>query len=360
MIKIILLSFSTLLMSCSVKFSSEKNSTKTQKPQNIILMIGDGMGLSQVSATYYQQKSNLNLKKIKNIGLMTTHSSDKLVTDSAAGATSFACGIKTYNGAIGVDDNKKSVKTILEYFEDKNCVTGLVATSTITHATPASFVAHQNKRSMHEEIASDIANSETDLIIGGGLKYFTERKDKVNLLEKMNSRGFQNFTSLEDLQNSNSLKSIALLAKDATPRISEGRGDFLPLATEIALDKLSTNKNGFFLMVEGSQIDWGGHDNDQNYLISELVDFDKAIGIAIDFVDKNPETLLIVTADHETGGIAITGGNVEEGKVETIFASKHHTGALIPVYAYGRGSENFRGFYDNTDVFKKMYKLKFE
>lgn len=350
---------SIFLLSCATS-SSEKKLLNSEKPQNIILMIGDGMGLSQVSAAYYQQKENLNLKKIKNIGFMSVHSLDNLITDSAAGATAFACGIKTYNGAIGVDKDKKAVKTILEYFEDKNCATGLVATSTITHATPASFAAHQEKRSMHEEIALDIANSKTDLLIGGGKKYFIDRKDKKNLLELMESKGFKNSTTLEGMKSSTSSKNIALLAQSAMPRITEERGDFLPLATEIALDKLSKNKNGFFLMVEGSQIDWGGHDNDEKYVISELIDFDNAVGVAIDFVNKNPETLLIVTADHETGGLAITGGNFEEGKVECGFVSKKHTGTLIPVYAYGVGSEKFRGFYDNTDIFKKMFNLKFE
>lgn len=357
--KILLTICSVFLFSCSVKFASENNFAQFQKPKSIILMIGDGMGLSQVSAVYLKQKENLNLKKIENIGLMTTYSSDKLITDSAAGATSLACGVKTYNGAIGVDSQKQSVKTILEYFEDKKCATGLVATSSITHATPASFIGHQEKRSMQEEIASDIANSEIDLIIGGGLKYFTERKDKVNLLEKMTSNGFHNFTDLDALRSSNSRKNIALLANDELPQISNGRGDFLANATEIALNKLSANAKGFFLMVEGSQIDWGGHDNDQNYIFSELIDFDKAVGVAIEFVDKTPQTLLIVTADHETGGMAIISGNYEEGIIECGFVSKRHTGSLVPVFAYGIGSENFRGFYDNTDIFKKMFELIF-
>ena len=131
----------------------------------------------------------------------------------------------------------------------------------------------------------------------------------------------------------------------------------LPVATGKALELLSEDGDGFFVMVEGSQIDWGGHDNNQEYVLQETLDFDAAVKVALDFAQKDGETLVVVTADHETGGMMILNGNIEEGRVETIFTTGGHTGIIIPVFAYGPGAELFTGFYDNTDFKAKFMQV---
>ncbi|MCC7431641.1 alkaline phosphatase [bacterium] len=346
--------FLALLLSCS---SDSISSQKNDKPKSIIFMIGDGMGLSQVSYFHLKSNSNQNFAKIKQIGFATTYSSDNLVTDSGASGTALATGEKTKNYAIGVDTLGNSLKTILEYFEEKKLPTGLVVTSSITHATPASFYAHELSRGSEEAIALQLSDKEIEVLVGGGEKFFTQRKDSLNLLEKMQQKGYGIFKTLAEAKGSTSQKVFVPLAADGLPKKNEGRGEILSEGTQLALEKLSKGSKGFFLMVEGSQIDWAGHGNDFVYLLAEMEDFNTAIGVAIDFVDKNPETLLVITGDHETGGLAITSGNHSTNEVNVKFVSTSHTGVLIPVYAYGKGAENFQGFYDNTDIFRKMLDL---
>ncbi len=327
-----------------------------KKPKNIILMVGDGMGLGQISAGMYMNGNKLSLEEFHYIGLHKCYAADDLITDSAAAATSFACGIKTYNGAIGVDVNKKPVKTILEYAEEKGLATGLVTTSTIVHATPASFIAHQEQRKMYEEIAADFMNTEVDLFIGGGKNYFDKRTDNQNLLDQLRDKGYQVNTFLEtelaDLSPGE--KNLAYLTSNTDPLpVARGR-NYLPLASEIACEFMDGRSDkGFFLMIEGAQIDWGGHANDTDYIVTEMADFDKAINKVLEYAKMDGETLVIVTADHETGGFAIQKGS-EMGKMEGAFTSDYHTGTMIPVFAYGPGSKAFKGIYENTAIFDKM------
>lgn len=327
-----------------------------KKPKNIILMVGDGMGLGQISAGMYMNGNKLSLEKFHFIGLHKCYAADDLITDSAAAATSFSCGIKTYNGAIGVDVNKKPVKTILEIAEEKGLATGLVTTSTIVHATPASFIAHQPQRKMYEEIAADFMNTEVDLFIGGGKNYFDKRKDDQNLLDQLRDKGYQVNTFLEtELSDlSPGEKNLAYLTSNTDPLpVARGRS-YLPLAAEIACEFMDDrSEKGFFLMIEGAQIDWGGHANDTDYIVTEMADFDKTINNVLEYAKMDGETLVIVTADHETGGFAIQKGS-EMGKMEGAFTSDYHTGTMIPVFAYGPGSKEFTGIYENTAIFDKM------
>ncbi len=326
-----------------------------KKPRNIILMIGDGMGITQITAGLYSNDNKLNLERCKVIGLHKPYASNKLITDSAAAATSFACGVKTYNGAIGVDADTMPVKTILEYAEERELATGLVATSTIVHATPASFIAHQPQRKMYEEIARDFLDTEIDLFIGGGKKYFDRREDKADLLKILESRGYKvgHYAEGDLPKKLETEKNYAYLTSDSDPLTKSAGRDYLPHATKLAVDFLHARGKGFFLMVEGSQIDWGGHANDSDYIIAEMLDFDKAIGHVLDYAEKDGETLVIITADHETGGYAINPGS-EMGKIEGAFTSDYHTADLVPVFAYGPGAEAFAGFYENTAIFDKM------
>ncbi|MEM1318656.1 MAG: alkaline phosphatase [Bacteroidota bacterium] len=332
--------------------------TKSNQPKNIILMVGDGMGLTQITAGMYTNGNQLQLERCPIVGLHKSYSSDNLVTDSAAGATAFACGIKTYNGAIGVDPDTLSHRTILEEAEEQGMATGLVATSTIVHATPASFIAHQKSRKMYEAIAADFMNTEIDYFVGGGKKYFDRREtDDRNLYEELLAKQYVVTDYFkEDFKNIqlNPQSNFAYFTADGDPlRVVQGR-DYLQAASIRGanfLDKRS--REGFFLMIEGSQIDWGGHANKSDYIVSEMLDFDKAIGDILDFAEKDGETLVIITADHETGGYAIQYGSRMDS-LSTAFTSDYHTAVMIPVFAYGPGAEQFSGIYENTAIYDKM------
>lgn len=335
--------------------SAQAEAQAVKVPKNVIYMIGDGMGLTQVTAGMLANNNYLHLERCQTVGLAKTSSSDKLITDSAAGATALASGIKSYNGAIGVDPEKNPVPTLLEIAAKNNFATGLVATSSITHATPACFFAHQPSRNMYEEIAQDLVNSDAvDFFFGGGRDYFVKRQDGRNLLEELKSKGFSIFDSLAAVENNTAGKVGVFIADKEPTSYSEGRGDFLPQAIDKSLGLLSQTGKGFFLMVEGSQIDWAGHGNNSDGLIAEMIDFDNAIGKVLDFAEKDGETLVIITADHETGGYAITGGNKELGSIEGKFNTKGHSGAMVPVFAYGPGAEKFTGIYENTAIFHKI------
>ena len=339
-----------------------------KRPKNVIFLIGDGMGLTQVSASYYFGDGEPNFSRFPVIGLIKTSSSSHKITDSAAGATSFASGIKTYNGAVGVDEHKNSVATIVEELSSIDYRIGLISTSSITHATPAAFYAHVSSRDMHEEIARQLMNSEVDIFIGGGSMYFNKRQDGCQLLDSLKHKGYK--VELDELVKKKNLdpdvKHAILLAEDGMPKMVEGRGDFLPASTRLATNYLNDDGSPFFMVVEGSQIDWGGHANDTEYLVSELIDFDKAIGEAIDFAEKDGNTLVIVTADHETGGFTLASKKVEKingtmyddyDQIEGRFSTGGHSATLIPVFAYGPGSELFSGVYENTEIYSKLKAL---
>jgi alkaline phosphatase len=324
------------------------------KPKNIIFMVGDGMGVSQIYAGLTANKGSLNLEQFKVIGFHRNQASDNYVTDSAAGATAFATGKQTYNGAIGLDSLKQPSVTILELAEQKGLATGLVTTCDITDATPSSFIAHQLKRSMHEEIAADFLKTDVDVVIGGGRKYFETRQDKRNLLDSLRKKNYQVLGDIQSMASVHQGKLVNLYADENPVKMSEGRGDALLKSTQKAIELVGTNKKGFFVLIEGSQIDWGGHANDAPYAIAEMIDFDSSIGWVLDFARKNKETLVVITADHETGGMALMGGNMQNGEVKAAFTTKGHTGQMIPVFAFGPGAEDFNGIYHNYDLFSKM------
>jgi len=345
--------FALLLFSSLGSVYAQK---KVKQPKNIILMIGDGMGVAQIYAGLTGNHGHLNLEQFPVVGFHKNQASNAFVTDSAAGATAFSCGVKTYNGAIGVGPNGESLPTILEIAEDKGLATGMVATCSITHATPASFIAHQASRSQDEDIAMDFLATDIDVFIGGGRKFFANRADSVNLVDSLKQRSYQIANSIEEVQQIKSGKLAGFLADEQQSRFSAGRGDELVQSTEVALNLLKTNKKGMFLMVEGSQIDWGGHGNDTQYIVEEMIDFDNAIGKVLEFAKADGNTLVIITADHETGGFTINKGSTETGMVEGKFTTGSHTGVMIPVFAYGPGSEAFAGIYENNEIFHKMLK----
>jgi alkaline phosphatase len=329
---------------------------KNKKPKNIILMIGDGMGIAQLYSAMTANGGHLFIENFRNCGFSKTYSSNNYITDSAAGGTAFACGTKTYNGAIGVGPDKNPVANIREKAEKKGMKTGLVATTIITDATPAVFVAHVASRSSLEDIAADFLKTDIDVFIGGGRNNFDHRKDGRNLVDELKAKGYQVLFNINDIMKVRSGKLAGLTAPGDNPVMPE-RGEMLVPATETAINLLSQSKKGFFLMVEGSDIDHLAHSNSTPGVVMETLDFDKAIGTALKFAAGNKETLIIVTADHETGGMTLNGGDYTSGKVTGKFTSTGHTGVAVPVYAFGPGASEFTGFMENTDIAKKMMKL---
>jgi len=344
-----------LLIGCKTNKLNNETATAVKKPKNIILLIADGTGLSQISSSLYFNDQPSNYEKFPVVGLVKTSASDKLITDSAASATAYASGIKTYNGAVGVGPDTMFVPTIVEQISKDGMSTGVVSTSSITHATPAAFYAHVEARRSYDKIAEYLVNSEIDFFAGGGLEFFNKREDKQNLLTTLKNNGFVIDTT--SLKSMNAGKQGFLLADDAMPKMLEGRGDFLPNATELAMNQLSKNSKGFFLMVEGSQVDWGGHSNEGDYLISELIDFDDTLGVALKFAETNGETLVIVTADHETGGFTLSADDGDYNKIKATFSTKGHSATMVPVFAKGPGAELFGGIYENTEIYHKMMEL---
>lgn len=329
-----------------------------KKPKNIILLIGDGMGLAQIYAGYTANKGQLSLFNIPTQGLSITKSSDSYITDSAAGGTAMATGHKTNNRFIGVDEIGKPLKLITQQLAKKNYKTAIISAGNITDATPAAFYAHQPERTYSEPIAYDFLSNPSDILIGGGLKEFKARKDGKDLTQLLIEKGYSfsdKFSSLDTIKNA----KIVVLDDAAVVSINDGRGDFLAKSLAKATNTFSKTKNPFFIMAEGAQIDHGGHKNDLEYVVREMLDFDQLIGKAMEFVDKNPETLLIVTADHETGGLSLIDGSITKGYVQGSFSTNDHTAVPVPVFAYGPGAQNFSGVYQNTEIYTKIMEALF-
>jgi alkaline phosphatase len=348
-----------------IPLQGQVESDKAERPKNVILMIGDGMGLSQLSSTYYfkDEKDADRIpafSRFRYIGLASTSSALEPVTQSPAAATALATGYKTYNLAVGVDIDTVVRENIVEILSRSGMMTGVIATSSITDATPAGFYAHQPDRYMQYEIASDLLKSEIDFFAGAGSEFF------------MDTAGLYPFEEYGIEINFNRLKKIKkpepdsrygfLLAPERMPTMLKGRGDFLISSTSIALDFLSSGGAGYFLMVEGSQIDWAGHGNQVEYMIAEVNDFERTINTVLDYAEQDRETLVIVTADHETGGYTLgaagkNGYDADYSVITPTFASTNHSAALVPVFAFGPGAENFMGIYENTEIFHKIVLL---
>ena len=285
--------------------SQDNDLLKGKNAKNIILMIGDGMGASQIYASFIAKRGNLNMKEFPITGFSITYSADDLITDSAAGATAMATGTKTNNGMVGIDPKYNRLENIIEIVEKDGKSTGLVATSTITHATPASFIAHVDSRNDYERIALQFLDTDIDVFIGGGAVHFIERLDQRNLTIDLADKGYELCYSMDALETATSDKIAGLVYEASPPTMLQGRGNMLSKSTKKAIDVLSRNENGFFLMVEASQIDWGNHQNNIAYQTLEVNDFDNVIGEVLQYAREDGETLVIVTADHETGGFTL-------------------------------------------------------
>lgn len=336
---------------------SYRSDGKPGKVKNIIFLIGDGMGLAHSYSAYTANQGKLNLFQMQNIGLSITTPADAYGTDSAAGATAMATGEKTNNRHIGTDINGRSLKSIMSFASEAGKKTAIIVSESITGATPSSFYAHQTERDESLAIANDLPEAGIDIVVASGKKIINSPFKGTSSVQKLQNKGYTTVNTMDELMRSEADKIVAIMDDSVTRTVLEGRGPYLTKAFTKVSDILKKNPKGFFMMLEGSKIDGGGHSNNLPMLITESLDFDQVVGEALRFADENGETLVVVTADHECGGLTLLDGNIEKGEVTVEFTTNDHTGIPVPVYAYGVHADEFRGIYQNTELFKKMLSL---
>lgn len=328
---------------------------KGKKVKNIIFMIGDGMGYEQISAAWVCNGGKLNLDNFSKIGIQRTYSANKLVTDSAAAGSALATGQKTNNGMVAMNPDTVAVKSLAEEAMEKGKRAGAAVTCRVNDATPAVFFSHSETRKNQEDIVSQMASSGVYFLSGGGTHFWEKREDGRNVAEEVKANGYTYVRTKEELQAVTEGPVIALMdSYELKPSLD--RGDILPASVTKALELLD-NKKGFFLMIEGSMIDDGGHDNKAGHTMEEVFDFDKTLGIVLEWAEKDGETLVIVTGDHATGGMTLLSGSIEEKRIRVNFSTTGHNGIFLPVFAWGPHSEDFVGVYENAELSDKIRKL---
>ena len=325
---------------------------KGKKVKNVIMMIGDGMGLEQISCAWVANGGHLYLDNFPVVGLSRTYATDKLITDSSAGGSALATGVKTRYGFIAVDEDGLPVKSILADAHERGLRTGVSVVCRIGDATPAAFCNHSITRYDEEGLAAQYLDCGADFLIGGGIKFFKDRSDGRDIVEEMKAKGYNFVDTREELAASNKLPILGLFA-DTEMAPALDRGPILEESAVKALELLDNDK-GFFLMIEGSSIDDHCHHNQVGYAMEELFDFDKTIGKVLEWAAKDGETLVIVTADHATGGLTLLGGSLEKGEIKVNFSTSGHNGIMVPVYAFGPHSEDFSGTMENAEVANRI------
>ncbi|SFC15157.1 alkaline phosphatase [Zunongwangia mangrovi] len=320
------------------KFDFDKNT----RPKNIILMIGDGNGLSQISSAAFANRGELTITQLRNLGLVKTSSFDDLVTDSAAGATAMATGEKTNNRAIGTDKNGQDLKNLTEIFAEKAYLNGIITTDFVTGATPSSFFSHVVERDDSEAILEDLNKSKVDFFLSAGAS------DYAKIEKEFVQKDISEFNDFE--------KRTAVFLSENGLADASVRGDQFPEHVKKVLQNLENQDKPYFLMIEAAKIDKNGHTNNASGIVEEMLDFDKTIAEVLKVADQNKNTLVVITADHETSGFAIMKGDLEKGQIEGGFLTHDHTGTMIPLFSYGPGSELFNGVYENTAVFHRILK----
>lgn len=346
-----------LFISVVVLFSA--STLMAQEPvKNIIYLIGDGMGLSSVSMMMVEGGYEPTIfDEADNVALQKSYSMDNRVTDSAASGTALATGYKTNNTFLGVTADGVPVESLMEVAHGKGMATGVVVTTYLQHATPAAFYAHIDSRHEYQKITEQLAASDLDVAIGGGMAYFEEVYGD-NVKKALRKHGFELATTMDEVQMIDDRRVVALLDDY---EVGANSGDYLAEATSEALRLLTADEDGFVLMVEGSLIDGMGHANDAKAQQLEMQSFMRAIEVAVAFADKNPGTLVVVTADHSTGGLSIVSADADftlsEQGVEYRWTTKGHSGEMIPIYLYGAGAEQINGIMENSALGAKLKEL---
>lgn len=329
---------------------------KGGKVKNVILMIGDGMSLMHMYSAWVANHGHLFLDNAQYVGLSKTYCLDKLITDSGAGGTALASGKKTKYHSVGVDGEGKPAKSLVEYASDNGLSSGVAVTCRLWDATPADFCCHIVDRDNEDGVMADYVNTKADVVVGPGWSKMINRPDGRDLFRELKKKGFQMPRSLDEFEKLKKGKVFCVTDSFDTP-LPAVRGNYLERASLKAIDILDKNPKGFFLMIEGSQLDDYGHFNDIDLLMQETHDFDRTVGAIFDWAAKDGETLVVVTADHETGGLTLVDGDLNEGRIVCKFSTGGHSGVMVPVYAFGPGSENFTGIIENTDIANKIKQL---
>ena len=318
-----------------------------KRVRNVILLIGDGMGHGAVNAAMYANGGELTMTNLRTFGLVRTQSADNFTTDSAASGTAYATGQKTNNGYLGVNTAKERIPNIPEILAPLGYACGVLSTDDLNGATPAAFFAHQPARGMKEEIWADLPASSLTFASAGTQNAYETRP--LATQEAIRGR----YTVVYDPKDPAVAGSERLLYLPKT--VTLDRGDYLPATTEMAIEYLSArSKKGFFLMVEGARIDKSEHSNDFPGTVKEALDFDKAVEAAIRFAERDGHTLVVISADHETGATILSKAEPENGYALGVFASKGHTPMMVPLFAYGPRSREFTGTQENSDVANKI------
>lgn len=376
--KLILVGLSTLLVSCNNSKKIYKEEDRSCNPQtfvldkpynvpkiapvighkvkNVILMIGDGMSLMHVYSAWTANRGKLFLDNAQSIALSTTYCADRLITDSGASGTAMATGHKTNYHSVGVDTLGNPIPSLIDLAHAKGLSTGIAVTCRIWDATPADFCCHNVDRDKEEDIVADYLSSPVDYVFGGGYKLFENRKDGRNILSELRAKGYKTPRKWEDIASITSGKVFALTDSVDTP-LPKQRGDLLARASMKGIELLNKNPKGFFMMIEGSQIDDYGHFNNLDLLMQETLDFDRTVGSVFEWAAKDKETLVIVTSDHETGGLTLVDGDLKQGRIVCKFSTKEHSGVMVPIYTFGAGASEFTGIMNNTEIFDKIKKL---
>ncbi len=348
-----------VLISCkpiAVSVDIEQNPTK--RPKNVILLVGDGMGISQITATMYQNNNKTQLERCPVVGLHKSLIANDFGVLPSSGATAFAAGINANNYFSTYSVDTLTQLTIMEQAKEQGLAVGIVTASSLTGATSAAFVSHLAYKQPPETIATFFLANQLDYFVGGGKQYFEQREDKRNITDEIRAKGCQitdfSVLSFEQLTINPNQCFGYFTANDVPSSKMEGRNYFIPAVIKgMNLLKQRAAKKGFLFVIENEQIGWAGKTNDTNYMLQEALEFDETIGKVLDWAAQNKETLVIITANHEAGGYAISPIATMDS-IKSNFTSNYYTATMVPVFAFGPGSELFSGVYDNTAIYHKI------
>lgn len=348
-----------LLLFCStVNLSAQQ---KNKRPKRVILVIADGMGLQHISAGMYKNGDKTSLERCTAVGFHKNLSIDEFISDQAAGATAIACGIMTKNGFIGVDENGLVAENLFEVVQKEGFSTGIITNGSITAPTPAAFYAHVEDIEDKEKIASFLVTQDIDFIVGGGKKYFTkELPEGGSLYEELQNRDYlvSDYEKEQFGQGKINLKTkfCFFTAEEEQESVLKARRE-LSYASRVAPNFLKVHKDEhFFLLIENVGLIKASKANDTDMIVEEMLHFDKVLDQLITFAEKDKETLIIITSDHETGGFAINPGSTRDSLIGS-FVSTTATGVMTPVFAFGPGAKEFMGIYRNMDIHHKIRKV---